>query len=136
MPLVEIALAAGKPLAYRQSLGAAIHRALVETLAIPPDDHFQRISEHTDGNLIYDPGYMGITRSTDFVLIRITLGVGRTLAQKRALFQRISVLLAEKPGLRPQDIMIVLVETALENWSFGNGEGQYADRPPTWTPRE
>ena len=31
-------------------------------------------------------------------------------------------ILAKDSGLRPQDLMINLVETAWENWSFGNGE--------------
>jgi len=29
-------------------------------------------------------------------------------------------------GMRPQDVFINLVENAKENWSFGNGEAQYA----------
>jgi 4-oxalocrotonate tautomerase len=37
-------------------------------------------------------------------------------------------ILAESPGLPPQDLMTVLVETSWENWSFGNGEAQYLDR--------
>jgi hypothetical protein len=27
--------------------------------------------------------------------------------------------------VRPQDLMVSLVEVAWENWSFGNGEAQY-----------
>jgi 4-oxalocrotonate tautomerase len=36
-------------------------------------------------------------------------------------------ILAEAPGLPPQDLVINLVETSWENWSFGNGEAQYMD---------
>ena len=46
--------------------------------------------------------------------------------QKKALFARIVELLAQHPGLRPQDVLINLVEVAKENWSFGNGIAQYA----------
>jgi hypothetical protein len=28
--------------------------------------------------------------------------------------------------IRPHDVVIVLMQVAKENWSFGNGEGQYA----------
>jgi hypothetical protein len=35
-------------------------------------------------------------------------------------------VLGENPGLRPQDLMVSLVEVAWENWSFGDGEAQYA----------
>jgi hypothetical protein len=34
-------------------------------------------------------------------------------------------LLAESPGVRPEDVMINLVEVLPENWSFGHGEAQY-----------
>jgi len=57
--------------------------------------------------------------------VQITLSTGRKPAQKRKLYQRMSQILAENPGLRPQDLMISLVEVAWENWSFGNGESQY-----------
>jgi hypothetical protein len=30
-------------------------------------------------------------------------------------------------GLRVEDVFISLVEVPKENWSFGNGEAQYAD---------
>jgi 4-oxalocrotonate tautomerase len=36
-------------------------------------------------------------------------------------------ILAEYPGLKPQDLVINLVRVAWENWSFGNGEAQYMD---------
>jgi phenylpyruvate tautomerase PptA (4-oxalocrotonate tautomerase family) len=136
MPLVQISLREGKPAQYRRALGDSIHRALVEVLAVPADDHFQLITEHKTENVVHDSHYLGIERTDDVVFVRITLGLGRTLAQKRALYARIAALLAESPGLRPQDVFIVLVEIQLENWSFGNGVAQYADTPPTWINRQ
>ncbi len=41
--------------------------------------------------------------------------------------------LAANPGVRPEDVLISVIETAAENWSFGNGETQFyepADRQP------
>lgn len=134
MPFVQIFLRSGKLLAYRRALGDGVHRALVETIGVPADDHFQVITEHDENDFIADPAYLGIERSDDVVFIRITLGAGRTLAQKRALYARIAALLVENPGVRPQDVFIVLVETAAENWSFGDGVAQYADRRPAWLP--
>lgn len=32
-----------------------------------------------------------------------------------------------QPGLRPDDLLINLVEVNWENWSFGNGKAQYMD---------
>jgi phenylpyruvate tautomerase PptA (4-oxalocrotonate tautomerase family) len=125
MPLVRISLRAGKSQEYKKALADGIHRALVEAIEIPAQDRFQVVTEHSAGDLIYDPSYLGIERSDDIVLVQITLSTGRKPAQKRKLFQRMTEILAEKPGLRPQDLMISLVEVAWENWSFGNGEAQY-----------
>jgi 4-oxalocrotonate tautomerase len=127
MPFVRIFLRAGTSPEYRKALGDGVHRALVETMAIPASDHFQVISEHFAADLIYDPGYLGVHRSDRFVLVQIILSVGRKPQQKRKLFKRITEILAESPGLPPQDLMTVLVETSWENWSFGNGEAQYMD---------
>jgi 4-oxalocrotonate tautomerase len=125
MPLVRISLREGKPESYKKALADGVHRAMVEAIEIPAQDRFQVVTEHPAGGLIYDPSYLGIERSDDFVLVQITLSTGRKPAQKRKLFQRMSEMLAENPGLRPQDLMVNLVEVAWENWSFGNGEAQY-----------
>jgi phenylpyruvate tautomerase PptA (4-oxalocrotonate tautomerase family) len=77
--------------------------------------------------LIYDRAYLGIQRSDKIVLVQITMSSGRKPQQKRKLFQRMAEILAESPGLKPQDLVINLVEVAWENWSFGNGEAQYMD---------
>ena len=127
MPFVRIFVSSGTSPEYRKALGDGVHRAMVEALAIPPDDHFQVISEHAAGDLIYDPQYLGVQRSERFVLVQITLSAGRKPQQKRKLFKRLAEILAESPGLPPKELMTVLVETVWENWSFGNGEAQYMD---------
>jgi 4-oxalocrotonate tautomerase len=125
MPLVRISLREGKTAEYKNALADGVHRALVEAIEIPPQDRFQVVTEHPLGGLIYDPSYLGIERSDDIVLVQITLSTGRKPGQKRKLYERMSKILAENPGLRPQDLMINLVEVAWENWSFGSGEAQY-----------
>jgi 4-oxalocrotonate tautomerase len=126
MPLVRIALRKGKSPEYRRALADSIHRAMVEAIKIPEPARFQIITEHDESGLIYDPSYLGISRSDGVVLIQITLSAGRTLEVRKALFARIVQLLRESPGLRPEDVFINLVEVAKENWSFGNGIAQYA----------
>jgi 4-oxalocrotonate tautomerase len=59
------------------------------------------------------------------VFVQITVSTGRKPGQKRALFKRMAELLAKSPGLRPEDLLINLIEVSWENWSFGNGEAQY-----------
>ena len=125
MPLVRISLREGKSEQYRRALGDGVHQAMIEAIDAPAQDRFQIITEHSANDLIYDPSYLGIDRNDDIVMVQITLSAGRKPGQKRKLFQHIVELLAKNPGVRPQDVMINLVETAWENWSFGNGEAQY-----------
>lgn len=127
MPLVRIDLRAGKSPEYRKALGDGVHRAMIEALAIPPEDHFQVITEHPAEGLIYDARYLGIPRTDNVVFVQITLSAGRKPQQKRKLFKRMAEILAESPGLKPQELVINLVEVVWENWSFGNGEAQYMD---------
>jgi len=126
MPLVRISLREGKPETYRRALADGIHRAMVDAINVPPLDRFQVITEHPAESLIYDPAYLGIVRSDDVVFVQITLNAGRSTEQKRALYARMAELLGVSPGLRPQNLLISLVEVSRENWSFGNGQAQYA----------
>lgn len=126
MPLVNISLRAGKPQGYRQAILDNVYRAMRETFDVPEDDQFMTMREHDAADLRYGARYLGIARSDDIVLIQITANNTRTLEQKKALFARIAALLAERPGLRPQDVFVSLVEVARENWSLGDGLAQYA----------
>jgi phenylpyruvate tautomerase PptA (4-oxalocrotonate tautomerase family) len=125
MPVVRISLREGKSEEYKKAVAEGVHRAMVEGADVPLQDRFQIITEHPAGGLIYDPTYLGVQRSDDIVLVQITLSTGRKLAQKRKLMKRMAEILQENPGLRPQDLLVNLVEVAWENWSFGNGEAQY-----------
>jgi 4-oxalocrotonate tautomerase len=126
MPLARIELAQGKSAEYRRTIGEVVYDAVVEILKAPKDDRFQIIAEHAADNFIVDPDYLGIKRSADCVIIQLTLNEGRTLEQKRAFYQTVATGLHQRLKLRPQDVFINLVEVKKENWSFGNGEAQYA----------
>lgn len=126
MPLVQISLREGKSAAYRRAIGESVHRAMVETINVPALDRFQVITEHSLDCLIYDPTYLGIQRTDEVIFVQITLNAGRSTEQKRVLYSRMTELLSNSPGVRPQDVLISLVEVARENWSFGNGQAQYA----------
>jgi phenylpyruvate tautomerase PptA (4-oxalocrotonate tautomerase family) len=126
MPLVRIDLSAGKPAQYRQTMGDIVYRAMVDILKSPEDDKFQVLSEHPLGDIHVAKSYLGIEHSSDAVLIQITLNLGRSTEQKRAFYRRVADDLHAQLGLRREDVIISLVETGKENWSFGNGEAPYA----------
>jgi 4-oxalocrotonate tautomerase len=100
---------------------------MVESIAIPADDRFQVIDEYPAENLVYDPSYLKVDPTDRVVFVQITMNFGRKPEQKRSLYKRMAELMAQSPGLRPQDLVINLVETSWENWSFGNGEAHYMD---------
>lgn len=126
MPLVRISLMEGKPENYRRAISEGVHRAMVETINVPALDKFQVITSHAAGDIVFDPEYLGIKRTDGVVFIQITLNSGRTVEQKKALYARVVELLAENPGVRREDVLVNLVEVSKEDWSFGNGEAQYA----------
>jgi phenylpyruvate tautomerase PptA (4-oxalocrotonate tautomerase family) len=123
---VRVDLVRGKPAAYRGEIGAVIYDAMIETLGVPLDDRFQVITEHPRENFVFDPGYLGITRTEDCVFIQVTLNTGRTVDVKRAFYRTVADGLHQRLGVRREDVFIGLVEVQKENWSFGNGEAQYA----------
>lgn len=127
MPYVRVDLVRGKPADYRGEIGAVIYEAMIETLGVPVDDRFQVITEHPDENFVADPGYLGITRTEDCVFIQVTLNAGRTVDVKRAFYRAVADGLHQRLGLRREDVFISLVEVPKENWSFGDGEAQYAE---------
>jgi len=121
MPFSRISLHKGRPPDYLQALSNSLHRALVEAFEVPATDRFQAIHQHEKGELIFDAHYLGGPRSDDFVLIAITAGRARSTSVKQAFYRRLVDLLALAPGLRPEDVMVVINTTQADEWSFSAG---------------
>lgn len=116
MPLVRIDMLEGRPSSYRQAVGDAVQRALVETMNVSEDDRFQLITEHSATNFRYSRQYFDTTRSDALVVVSITLNAGRTGAMKQAFYQRVVELLEQGVGARKEDVFIGLVEVDQGNW--------------------
>jgi 4-oxalocrotonate tautomerase len=127
MPLARIDLAEGRTADYRKAIGEVVYDAQVEVLRAPKNDRFQVITEHPAQDFIFDPSHLGIQRSKGCVFIQVTINAGRTVDQKRAFYKAIADGLHERLSLRREDVFICLVEVSKENWSYGNGEAQYAE---------
>lgn len=125
MPLVRIDVRKGKDVAYRQEIGRVVYEALVG-VGVPKDDRFQVIGEHSAEDFLFDSDYLGIHRTEEVVIIQITWNEGRSIEQKKALYKAIADGLHSAIGLRREDVFINLIEVKKENWSYGNGEAQYA----------
>lgn len=124
MPFARISLLRGRSPDDLRALSASLHQALVEAFDVPPDDRFQVIHQLEPGELIFDRHYLGGPRSDDFVLIQIAAGRPRSTAVKQAFYRRLVALLAAAPGLRPEDVMVIISTSGADEWSFGGGEAQ------------
>ena len=126
MPLTRVSLLKGKPPEYRNAILDCLYQAMRDSFGVPEDDRFMLIEEYEKSNFDYGKDYLGIARDDDLVIVQITVNNTRGPEQKKALFARIPELLAKSPGIRPEHILINLLEVPKENWSFGNGIAQYA----------
>lgn len=129
MPLVRISLLKGKSKEYVRAISDGVHQALIDAYNVPPDDRFQFIHQHEPEEFIYDPEYLGIHRTDDVVFIHIVAGNWRDTATKKALYKAIADRLVAKPGLRREDVQVILSPNARDEWSFGNGVASYVKDP-------
>jgi phenylpyruvate tautomerase PptA (4-oxalocrotonate tautomerase family) len=122
MPLVTVTLQQRQTLEVKTAILDGIHRSLVAP-GVPETDRFQRVIELDADDFRFDPSYpdVGTARGEKFVLIEILWSVGRSVRIKRKLAADIVEVLARNPGLDREQVMIVFVETAWENWAFAGG---------------
>jgi 4-oxalocrotonate tautomerase len=129
MPLVRIDLNKSAPADRVRIVSEAVYRAMVEIANVPQHDKFQVITRHEADEIIYPvEGYLGIEYSHDIILIQVTWVGGRSTEVKKKFFQQIADEIHAKAQVRKQDVWISLVDSGREDWSFGNGEMQYAPK--------
>ena len=121
MPLITLSLEAGRSRDQKHQMAEAVYEALRAAIQIPENDHFVAIREHAPGDLIADPGYLGVARTGHPVFVEITLRRGRPTEKKQALYREIAQRMSSTGLVRPEDVLIVLHENELADWSFGHG---------------
>jgi 4-oxalocrotonate tautomerase len=129
MPLVRINLSRNATPQVVQAVSETVYQAMVEIANVPRNDKFQIVTRHAEDELIYPAeGYLGMTYSASIIFIQVTWNAGRTTGVKKAFYKAIADGIHTKTGVRKEDIVINLVDVAREDWSFGNGEMQYAPK--------
>jgi phenylpyruvate tautomerase PptA (4-oxalocrotonate tautomerase family) len=126
MPLARIDLPASIDPQRRTVIADIVYQTLVDILNVPQNDRFQIVTTHTAETLLIDPTYLDIDRSADAFIIDITLNAGRSVDLKKRFYASLAERLSEKARVRPEDVVVSLTEVPKENWSFGNGQAQYA----------
>jgi hypothetical protein len=121
MPFTRISLLAGKSSDYLAAVCDSLDRALVESFEVPERDRFVAIHQHRPGELVFDRTYLGGPRSDDFILFHVTTGRNRAAAVKERFYRVLVEKLAKAPGVRPEDVMVVIANSTFEDWSFASG---------------
>jgi 4-oxalocrotonate tautomerase len=127
MPLARIDISKDASDELIRIVSEAVYRAMVEVANVPAHDKFQVINRHAADEIIYPKeGYLGLNYTPGLIIIQVTWVSGRSTDVKKKFYRQIADEIHEKGGVRKQDVWINLVDTAREDWSFGNGEMQYA----------
>lgn len=117
MPVVRITIRSGKSPAYKKALLDGVHTALVQAFKIPEQDRFQTLHELDSDRFELPP-----SKSDNAAIIEITAFKGRSNEAKKQLYQSIVNTLVNDPGVKGDDILIVLHEPPLENWGIRGGK--------------
>ena len=129
MPLVRINLSKSASAETVRTVSEVVYDAMINVANVPANDKFQIINRHADDELVYPAdGYLGVTYTPGIVFIQVTWNAGRTIEVKKAFYKAVAEGIATKAGIRIQDVFISLIDVAREDWSFGNGEMQYAPK--------
>ncbi|WP_028548010.1 tautomerase family protein [Paenibacillus sp. UNC451MF] len=105
-------------------ISRCIMRALIEHFNVPEQDYFQVFHAHKKNEFYYSPDYLNVSRTDKLLYIQITLASGRSREQKKTFYQKLAWLLSAECRIREEDVFAVLVETELEDWTFGKGIAQ------------
>lgn len=117
MPLIQIDLDRELYESLGDRLSTAVHQAQLDTLDIPSGDMFQVFTPHGPGELRFDRTYNGVDRQR-LLLVRITMVHMYSVATKQQLFGAIAKRF-EEVGIRPEDVLISVVENGFEDWYAG-----------------
>lgn len=130
MPLIRIDVIEGQHSdADLAEISTAVHRGIVDVFGVPERDQFQIITGHRPGRLVYNKSYLGIERTDRIVMVQVFFSTGRTDDQKKAFYALVATVIAKRTTIRPDDVMISLIENTRSDWSFGGGIAQYLTLP-------
>jgi len=131
MPLARIDISRNASDELVRIVSDAVYRAMVEVANVPAHDKFQIVNRHAPDEIIYpQEGYLGVQYTAGLIFIQVTWVAGRSTDVKKKFYRQIADEIHEKGGVRKQDVWINLVDSSREDWSFGNGEMQYAPMVP------
>jgi 4-oxalocrotonate tautomerase len=129
MPLVRIDVSNDTSAETIRTISEVVYEAMVQVAKVPANDKFQIVTRHAAPELVYpQDGYLGVTYTKGIIFLQITWVAGRATDVKKAFYAAIANGIHTRAGVRREDVFISLVDAGREDWSFGNGEMQYAPK--------
>ena len=121
MPIVTLTVRKPKTPEFKARVLDSVHAALVRA-GVNPNDRFHRVLELDEPDFRFDPTFPDVktTRTADFVMIEILLGVGRSVKVKKAILADLMGQLSGH-GLDPENVMVIFQDVPWENWSPAGG---------------
>ncbi|HEX5394695.1 MAG TPA: tautomerase family protein [Rhodocyclaceae bacterium] len=95
------------------SFSSAIHSAVVEALAFPPDKKFHRFI-----GLEKSEFFFPADRTENYTIIEISMFDGRSIESKKSLIRLIFANIERDVGIAPEDVEITITETPKHNWGI------------------
>jgi phenylpyruvate tautomerase PptA (4-oxalocrotonate tautomerase family) len=124
MPLVRIDAFEGRSDAEVKTLLDSAHRAMVKALHLNERDRYQIYDARPKSHFVVQDTGLGIAR-TEKALIITVVSKARPEILKRRLYKEMTEELARSASIPPSDVMMVIVENAAADWTFGNGDAQF-----------
>ena len=95
------------------AISKAIHESVMLALEYPLEKKFHRFIPLEQDNFIYPND-----RSTQYIIIEISMFEGRSIETKKTLIKELYSKIGVKVGIAPKDIEITIFETPKENWGI------------------
>jgi phenylpyruvate tautomerase PptA (4-oxalocrotonate tautomerase family) len=128
IPLVRIDIAENHWSAERLAvLADTVQHVMIDEFAAPERDRYQIITEHKRGHIVALDSNLGFERTDDIVIVSITQQ-GRTTQQKQSMYHAMAERLKDAVDLRPEDLIVNVVENTKADWTFGFGRAQFLER--------
>lgn len=114
LPAVNLVLPKSMSPERRKAVSEGVHDALVEDFGVPKTGRFHIVSSCDD--VLMDENFLGIPRTESFAFIHIFVMEGRGDDEKRNLIRKIRANLLAEALLKPEDLLINIVESPKQNW--------------------
>ena len=124
MPLIRVDMIEGRSPDEIKALLDTTHRTLVSVFKIPQRDRYQIVHEHPASHFVVEDTGLGITRTRKCVVIQVTTRP-RNREAKESFYKLLCHELEATCGIPPSDVVVSMVTSSDEDWSFGNGRAQF-----------